>query len=374
MKYYYSKKHKGIFRYFQHNKNHYGFRLTYYDGNHKRHEKSKRGFSNLKSALNTYNDIKAIKDHENKNLTIKMWCKHYLHTIKPPVRKVTTYYSYKNLLSENIIPIIGNYKLNDITLDVYQDQCINHLLRKGLSRNTVVETNTRLQAVMNYAVKSRRIKSNPIKFADVPKINIRPRREIMNNQQLKQFHNVLDKHSLQCKVIFYTLEYTGMRAGELLGLHWRDIDLDKRIIHIKYTRDVYGIRRPKTPHSNRKFAILKPLANLLKKYKQDCTNKFSVDKNSLVILGKHGRPLIPEIIPRTLQKLLIESNLKELIGYFTPHSFRHLFASHLIRHGIDAVTVAKVLGHANPDITMKIYAQTAPGEVPDIDKIAKKLR
>ena len=45
---------------------------------------------------------------------------------------------------------------------------------------------------------------------------------------------------------------------------------------------------------------------------------------------------------------------------FTPHSFRHSFATHLLERGVSVLAVSKALGHASPEITLAHYAWALP--------------
>lgn len=373
MKITYLKRYHGIYHYQKNSQTRYGFRLHYYDRHHNRHEKTRRGFHSLRQAVNTKHRLSQQTENPQSDMTVGLWCHRYLNMIKPPVRKISTYKSYQHLLSENVIPLIGKYRLNELRLDVYQCDCLNVLLRKGLSHRTIVATDARLQTVINYAVKDGYLKSNPIHSADIPRVNLKPRKAIMNDSQLSRFTKTLYHHSLLIQAIYFTLLGTGMRCGELLGLKWHDVDLAHRIIHIRHTRDEYGLRDPKTSHSRRSFIISQSLDRLLAKYKQYCSSHYHVSQSSLIIRGQRGKPLMPNLVSVWLKRLLRESNNEDLIGRFTPHSIRHLFASRLISHGVNPIAVSHILGHANPDITMKIYAQSAPGQIPDIGKLQKKL-
>ena len=373
MKLYYSKRYPGVFHYFKkgHRKN--GFRLTYYDNQHKRHEIRRTGFHNINRALSRRDEImnhyQALKD--SRNMTVGEWCRHVINERK--TYRTTTYKSYAHLLGNYIIPYIGKYKLVDLIPDIYRRYCWQKLIERGLSANTIKDTNARIQTAMNEAVDNKLIQNNPIKRPRMSKAlerSERPRKPIMNRKQLIAFNDCLNRHSMMLRAIYYTLENTGMRAGELLGLHWDAINFKKSTLSIRYTRDEYGLRRPKTKTSRRTLTIDSKLLDILKQYYRYCRSHYKINSNSYVILGKQGKPLIANYVPEYLRKLLIESGLKKLVGRFTPHSFRHMFASKLIvDYHIDPLYVSRILGHANPSITMKIYAQLSANQSLNIKKI-----
>lgn len=375
MKYYYLKRHPGIFYYSQHGKRKYGFRFSYYDNQHNRHEKSKRGYLSLKNAISSYGDlVERQQTLENtNNMTFAQWSYRFLKALKTE-KKVTTYKNYEHLLVNDAIPYIGNIKLIDLKPISYRYRCLMALIKRGLSITTIKEVNTRVQTVINDAVENTKLPKNNLKGVNLRHIkihsaNVRPSKQIMNRKQLRQFNKCLNRHSLQLRTIFYSLEYTGMRAGELMGLHWKDVDLNKRIININWTRDDYGIRTPKTEKSKRIIMIPSNLSKLLGQYYRVCQNKYKVSPKSLVIRGKHGNPLIPNLIPSILRNLLVECGLKNMVGRFTPHSFRHMLVSRLIGRGVNPVAVSKMMGHASVRITLDVYAQTAPGQILDPNKI-----
>lgn len=375
MKYYYLKRYHGIFYYKQQNQRKYGYRYNYYDSRHHRHEKSSRGYTDIRQAVVALARTKK-QYHELSSshyVTFQQWCNSFLNRIKLS-KKVTTYENYYHLLEHNVVPYLGKRLLVNIKPMYYKYHCLMALLQQGLSHKTVVDINNRVQTVMNDAVRNGYLKRNQFKGVQIPNVNQRPKKQIMNSWQLKKFNRCLDRHSIQFKAIFYTLEYTGMRIGELLGLHWKDVDLDRQELRIRYTRDGYGLRSPKTKHSQRTVPISKFLKYVLAKYYHCCKSKFGIKSSDLVIRGKHGRPLIPNVISIVLKKLLVESGLKKMTGRFTPHSFRHMLVSRLIDAGIRPIAVSRMMGHASVAITLNVYAQSAPGEMLNIDKALKEIK
>jgi integrase len=86
------------------------------------------------------------------------------------------------------------------------------------------------------------------------------------------------------------------------------------------------------------------------------------EDNDLVFCTANGRPLAPTNVLRNLRGIQGRANEEaiadgaELLPRFDIHDLRHSHASHLLREGWDIVRVSRRLGHANPGITMTIYA------------------
>jgi integrase len=74
--------------------------------------------------------------------------------------------------------------------------------------------------------------------------------------------------------VAYTAINTGLRQAELLGLRWRDIDLDMLSISVSRVlykrRGVYQIKEPKTIHSRRRLSMTPKLAIFLREYRLEC--------------------------------------------------------------------------------------------------------
>lgn len=66
---------------------------------------------------------------------------------------------------------------------------------------------------------------------------------------------------------------------------------------------------------------------------------------------------------QTIYKLCTRVSKNANIDYFTPHSLRHFFATRLIKKGVPLIVVSKILGHANTQITEKIYVHLAPDDL-----------
>lgn len=128
--------------------------------------------------------------------------------------------------------------------------------------------------------------------------------------------------------------YTGMRAGEVMGLAWADIKSDG--IHVTHNRTNYGIGELKTQSSYRIIPIPEQLRNELNSVKKSGVYVFSHENGKV----------------RTVSSL--EYNIKQKVGV-SSHYLRHNYATMLYASGVDLKTAQHLLGHSSLKMTMDIY-------------------
>jgi integrase len=154
-----------------------------------------------------------------------------------------------------------------------------------------------------------------------------------------------------------TAVLTGLRQGELLGLHWRDIDFDNGVIRVRSALD--RRRRevpPKTQHALRDVVLMPALAQLLQQHRAD--SRFS-DPDDYVFTTQLGTPFHwANLAPRALNPALSKAGIRRLRW----HDLRHTFASLLITSGANITFVSRQLGHSSSQITLSVYAHLLDGE------------
>ncbi len=140
----------------------------------------------------------------------------------------------------------------------------------------------------------------------------------------------------------------GLRAGELLGLHWSDLDFVKREIRIDAQLAHRGIRRVPVKAGARTVPMSPKLAAILQRLRHL--------RGPWVFCDADGVPFTRSDLKRKLEYQLKRAGLRRI----HPHAMRHTFASHLIMHGVSVPQVREWLGHASIAMTMR-YAHLAPG-------------
>jgi integrase len=154
-----------------------------------------------------------------------------------------------------------------------------------------------------------------------------------------------------------------MRLGEVLALRWGRVDLDHGAINVRealeHTR-AHGIRfkPPKSKAGRRDITLPDILTELLREHRKaqlEMRIKLGAGRlpdDALLFGDIDGNTPSPNALSAAW------SDFAERIGMpdVTFHALRHTHASQLIDAGVDIVTISKRLGHAKPDITLRIYA------------------
>ena len=134
--------------------------------------------------------------------------------------KISTYSNYEYTIYAYIIPNFGYYKKKQINKDII-NEFTEKLLSKGLKDKTVKDILIILQQILKYA----NIKIN----ITMPKVRKNEIKILTYEHQKKLEENIINNLTRDSMGVFLCL-YTGLRIGELCGLKFKNIDLEKNII------------------------------------------------------------------------------------------------------------------------------------------------
>ena len=231
---------------------------------------------------------------------------------------------------------------------------------KPLSDKTILEHHRLISMIMAMAEKELLIPYNPAAKATPPKVS-KKEADYFPPEEVAEIVKALQDVPIKWKAMSYILIDTGCRRGELMGLQWHCVDLDKGIMMIKqallYTKDkgVY-VGPPKTGRP-RAVCLAPETIAVLKKWKtEQLRTKLRHgdiwQDTGFVFTKDDGTVMHPDSITDWLNKFSEANDLPHI----HPHAFRHTVASILISNGIDPVTTANELGHADANTTQAIYA------------------
>ncbi len=188
--------------------------------------------------------------------------------------------------------------------------------------------------------------------------------------------------------VLLTAIFTGLRASELRGLRWADVDLEKRELHVRQRADRYSkIGKPKSDAGERTVPLTPMVLNTLREWKLACPK----GEAGLVFPSSGGRVehhknivergLIPTMIAAgvTVTEKGVDGAEVKRAKYTGLHAFRHFYASWCINRRADgglelpAKVVQERLGHSSIVMTMDVYGHLFPrGD--DLEELAEAER
>jgi len=160
--------------------------------------------------------------------------------------------------------------------------------------------------------------------------------------------------------------FTGLRASELRGLRWGDVDLDKRELHVRQRADRFNeFGRPKSESGERTVPLTPIVANTLKEWKLACPKG---DKGLVFPTGSGNVENHSNVAHRGLAPTLIAAGITTADGRpkYGLHAFRHFYASWCINRRADGglelppKVVQERLGHSSIMMTMDVYGHLFP--------------
>ena len=231
---------------------------------------------------------------------------------------------------------------------------------KPLADITILEHHRLISTIFSQAEKEMLIPFNPASRATPPKAK-KTKPDYYQPEEVDEILSALEKAPLKWRTITYMLLDTGCRRGEIMGLPWSNVDLNTGIIVIDrallYTKSK-GVYEGSTKTNRTRAMRLAPQTiTLLKLWhteylKKKLSNGDRWINSGYVFVQDNGDRMNPDSITDWLGTFSQKYNLPHI----HPHAFRHTAASTMIANGVDLVTTANELGHANATTTANIYA------------------
>lgn len=254
------------------------------------------------------------------------------------------YKSLKETIDKFEISIGGKTSIKNISKDEIQNFLL--FIFNNQSKHTAQRYFNNLKSFFNWLSANELSEKNPITKATLPKIPEKKPLWIDENQ----LEQVLALEMEQLfKDIYFVLFNTGMRAGELLSLHWRNVDLAEKLIYIRNSDDF-------TTKTKRERAI--PINEKTFKVIQRQPTRF---KGGL-LFKRNGKQLTVDYVSKRFKKVLRQTDIDQDIRL---HSLRHSYASNLIRKGVPIYYVKELLGHTQLRTTEK-YSHTKVNDLKNL--------
>lgn len=310
-----------------------------------------------------------------KSETVADWGRHWLEVYKKDKVEWITYNDYKMYLENHIIPSIGKLKLVDVKPayieKLYTDKMRaepvseqNPKGRKGLSNSALQKIKIILNGIFEPAIDNGLCQNNPARKPNPLK---REQNEmvVFTPDEMRQIVEFIPHHEYGSYIAI--LIYSGLRIGELLALMWSDIDMNNNTITvrrgIKHTEDGTEVGKDTKGKKVRLIPFDEALIDHFKKLPR--TSLFVVPYSDG---GHHTHSSFDTIYNKFFADL--NENRNPPVPVLSPHKCRHTFATYMMRNGVDAITLQKLLGHAQLSTTA-IYTHI---DVDDLKRSVKKLK
>lgn len=272
--------------------------------------------------------------------------------------------SYQTVVRLHLKPALGEIKLPALRGDQVQ-RLLAEKTASGLSARSVQYIHSVLHRALKHAVRWGLVVRNVAELADSPRVQRRPMKTL-TAAQVRTFLDATRGDRLHA--LYVMAVTTGMRQGELLGLRWSDIDLDRRRVQIttalqSVTGQAPVLAEPKSDHS-RRLIILSPAAvTALRQHRPRQLEErlLAGDQwhdQDLVFCTSVGTPLSRHnIVSRYLHPALDKAGLPRIRF----HDLRHTAATLLLEQGIHPKVVQEMLGHSQISLTLDTYSHVLPG-------------
>lgn len=295
------------------------------------------------------------------NQTLKAYLEQWLEQVhKPRVRK-SSYQLYQLMLNKHIIPALGHIQLQRLTAQHVQ-AFYNHELESGLATKTVRGYHALLHLALKNAVKWNLVARNVCDLVSPPI----PQRHEMHPLTPEQAQQLIQAaHEQGLRALLTVAIATGMRKGELFGLHWQDVDFGAGCLYVRRSvRRVpeYGVveSEPKTQRGRRRITLPVFVIDALKQHQEYQRTLHETasqwEEKDIVFTNGRGGYLDVSGFHRAFKELLESAELPNIRF----HDLRHSAATILLQMGVHPKVVQELLGHSSISVTMDTYSHMLP--------------
>ena len=271
---------------------------------------------------------------------VNRWKKEVLVTQQPSSARAV-----KSHLTCFIVPQLGKMHLDQLGIET-QQAFVTRVFEKGVSRKTVLNVLGTLSSILNTA----RDWGYSCERIDVRKLRLPPRGQRFEAPHftVDQVQKILALAEEPWHTLFSVLVLEGLRAGEALGLQWRDIDLDRQLLHIRRSAWYGKVQTTKSQASETVLPIPEALALILREYREN----WKPNPEGFLFVTRNGRsPSSNNVVEHHLWVIL------DALGFprCGLHAFRHSHTALLLDSGATPKVVQRQLRHADARTTLEIY-------------------
>ncbi len=316
------------------------------------------------------NDLRRGMLAVGSNTTLQEYLENWLENVHKPTIRLSTYLNYRKLLKNYLVPGLGKVKIHRLTPQQVQG-FYSQKMSQGLAPKTVNNIHGVLHKALDNAVKWNILPRNVCDAVTPPRI---PRKE-KNVLTKQQAHTLLEEVKAHRLEALLTLAITtGMREGELLALHWQDMNFEDCSLQVKravsYLKG-YGYieSEPKTAKGRRMIKLPVFVVAILRRHKtQQEEHRREVGRawieKDLMFTNAQGYFYSASTLRKVFRRFLVSIGLPHMRF----HDLRHSAATILLAMNVHPKVVQEILGHSQIAMTLDVYSHALPSMQEEVTK------
>jgi len=346
-------------------------KYKYIDKAGKNHESTKRGFKTKQEAEEFADSIKEnfiVPDKLTMDQLFDNWFEDYQSD--DDLADNTVKWHYYNLLHlRKGLGFMLVQALDLPTINVFLSSLKKSGTEKGLSTTSISNIRRTLNQALDFGVEEQYISINPLRVRRRKKktkkvISLQNQFKAKAISQAKIIEMIESINDPVMALVIALTGLLGLRRGEIRGLLWEDVDLDKKVLYVR--KQLCGNAKErdllKSVASMRTLGIPDYVVSLLQQVydlQRDAKLIYGKDKFESGYILAHtsferhiGKPFSANFYSERFLQVLKEKDMDQM----RLHDLRHSFGSNLLYQGIPIPTVSKMMGHSSVGITLNVYA------------------
>lgn len=288
--------------------------------------------------------------------TLGQFLARWIESVRSSLR-AKTHHSYAQLVRLHLLPGLGQLRLGRLQPE-HVETFLDRKREAGLSPRTCQYLRAVLRVALNRAIKRKLVTQNAAALADAPRV-VRAEVQSLTPDQARTFLAAIAHHRLYALIVVAVS--CGLREGELLGLRWPDVDLDRGVLRVRQALERLGkgwrLVEPKSERSRRTIRLPAPVVPILREQRvRQLERRLAAgarwQEHEFVFTTGKGTPLDGPKVNATVKQLMHAAGVPPL--HF--HTLRHSCATFLLVQGVAPRVVMDILGHSQISLTMNTYS------------------
>jgi len=280
------------------------------------------------------------------------WLERKEHSTAP-----SNYRTIESAWRVHVQPVWGHRRVSDISVTEIEGW-VAAMVKSKKSPTIVIRAHGVLSGILTDAVKGRRLAANPAKGIDNLPRKIARRHVYLTADDVHRLASECREHH----ALVLVLAFCGLRWGEAIALRVHDVEFLKRRLTVAENAVQIGARHA-VGHTKGKAVRAVPVPEfVLTAISELCRGKGPGD---LVFSDGDYLPR-----PKSTNGWFKRAVDRSCVQAITPHDLRHTAASLAVSAGVNVLALARMLGHKDPSVTLRVYADLFDS---DLDAIAVNL-